>query len=155
MVATFKDRHPEVQHLVRELELLRGHNMTFKAGDPQERLLMFAEASLVCLTLERFLRAILGDARSSDTMHNLLQRAIKRKLVRLPHDDQAACIRQVCDVRNTILHGDYEKAAQQSGRPTIEAYFQEQFAPEIEGMYEITQYIVRQIDLSTGQPRSV
>jgi hypothetical protein len=50
----------ELQQLVRELHLLRERNLQFKVGDPQAKLLLFAEASLVLLTLERFVRAVLG-----------------------------------------------------------------------------------------------
>lgn len=31
---TFKDHHPEMQHLVRELALVRSHNLGFKEGSP-------------------------------------------------------------------------------------------------------------------------
>lgn len=73
---------------MRELGLLRAHNLRFKEGDPQERLLLFAEAALVFLVLERFVRAILGDAKDSETLFNLLERAVSRNLLTLPWKNQ-------------------------------------------------------------------
>src|SRR5712692_5647388 len=58
---TFKDENRALQELARELTLLRAHNLQFKEGDPQDKILMFAEAALVCLTLEHFVRVVLGD----------------------------------------------------------------------------------------------
>ncbi len=58
---TFQDENRALQELARELTLLRAHNLQFKEGDPQDKILMFAEAALVCLTLEHFVRVVLGD----------------------------------------------------------------------------------------------
>ncbi len=62
-------------------------------------------------------------------------------------------IRQVTNIRNTLLHGNYEQAARQAGYSDVEAYFREQFAPEIEGMYKLVNQIVAQLDPTTGRPR--
>jgi hypothetical protein len=50
---SFKDENRAMQELVRELGLIRAHNLGFKEGDPHDRLLLFAEAALTCLTMER------------------------------------------------------------------------------------------------------
>lgn len=83
MSPTFRERHPEIQQLVRELHLLRTHNLKFKVGDPQYGLLLFAEAALVVLVLERFVRAVLDDAQDNDTIYSLLQRAVIRAISRV------------------------------------------------------------------------
>ncbi len=152
MTSTFKERHSEIQQLVRELHVLREHNLQFKEGDPQDGLLMFAEAALVCLVLERFVRSLLDDATERDTLHNLLERAVSRGLFRLPWDDQADGIRRVVAVRNTLLHGNYEQAARQAGCATVAEYFKTQFAPEVERMYEVVGKLFEQIDPGTGKP---
>ncbi len=84
---------------------------------------MFAEAALVCLALERFLRAILGEVNDGATLYNLLEQAVSRKLVRLPWDDQQDGIKRICSVRNTLLHGNYEQAARDAGSSSVAEYF--------------------------------
>jgi hypothetical protein len=152
---TFKDDHPEMQHLVRELALVRNHNLGFKAGAAQDTLLLFAEAALVCLALERFVRIVLGcDAEEKDTLYNLLQKSVSRGLLRVPWDDQQDGITRLARVRNTLLHGSYEQAAKEAGRASVRDYFQTAFASEIEGMFKATDFILAQIDQDTGKPRS-
>lgn len=151
----FKDEHPEVQHLVRELLLLRRHNLQFKEGDPQNGLLLFAEAALVCLALERFVRAVLGaDAGEKDTLYNLLEKAVSKGLFRVPWDDQQEGIKKIVAVRNTLLHANYEQAARGAGCASPGEYFQRQFASEVESMFKVADDIVNQIDPETGRPRS-
>lgn len=69
-------------------------------------------------------------------------------------DDQQDGIKKLCDVRNTILHGNYEQAARQAGCASVDAYFQTQFASEVEALYNATDSMMRQIDLETGERRS-
>src|SRR5882762_8581327 len=86
---TFKDENRALSEMVRELMWLRAHNLQFKEGDPQHDILMFAETALTCLTLEHFVRIVLGpDAGEGDTLHPLLTTAIAKKLVRVPWPDQ-------------------------------------------------------------------
>jgi len=154
MSTSFRDRHPEFQHLVRELQLVRAHNLQFKDGDAQDQILLFAEAALVCLALERFARAVLGsDATDRDTLPNLLEKAVSKKLLSVPWQDQADGIRRIKNVRNTILHGNYEQAARDAGCASASDYFKTQFAGEIDQMYQLTDFIVKQVDPETGKPR--
>lgn len=149
---TFKDEHLDLQHLVRELHVLRRHNLRFKEGDPQDQLLVFAEGAVVLMTMERFLRAILGaDASDGDTIYNLLQKAVSRGLLQLPWADAQDGIRRLKDVRNTILHGNFEQGARQARCASAAVYFKTQFAAEIERLYEITECFFRQIDPVTGR----
>jgi hypothetical protein len=126
---TFKDENRALSEMVRELMWLRSHNLQFKPGDPQQDILMFAEAALTCLTLEHFVRIVLGeDATDSDTLHALLTKAIAKGLIRLPWPDQREGIQRVCNVRNTLLHANYAQAAAQAGCESVREYFQKQFA---------------------------
>jgi hypothetical protein len=155
MSRSFRDRHPEVQHLVRELELVRAHNLQIKDGDAQSQLLLFAEAALVCLALERFARAVLGaDATDRDTLPNLLQKAVSRKLFLVPWEDQEDGIRRIKNVRNTILHANYEQAARDAGCANAGEYFRTTFAAEVDLMHQIADHILKQVDPETGRPVS-
>ena len=149
---TFKEHHRELQELVRELAVLRQHNLQIKAGAPQAKLLMFAESALVVLVLERFVRIILGDANENHTLYSLLQQAVKRELLELPWKDQEEGIKRVCSVRNTLLHGNYEQAARDAGCDSVTTYFKTVFASEVEAMFKITQELFKQIDPETGKP---
>ena len=152
--SSFRDQHLDLQHLVRELRVLRNHNLKFKEGAPQDTMLMFAEAALVVLVLERFVRVLLGDATDRETLHNLLERAVSRRLIRLPWDDQQEGIKKIVGVRNTMLHGNYEQAAREAGCSKVPEYFKTQFAGEVERLYLITNEVFTQIDPETGKPRS-
>jgi hypothetical protein len=151
--ATFKDENRALQELARELHLLRQHNLNFREGDPQQTLLLMAEAALTCLTMEHFVRVVVGDAAPAGaTLFNLLEVAFARNLLRLPWDDQREGIRKVCAVRNTLLHGNYAKAAREGKRESVADYFKSVFASEVEGMFKVTDYIMKQIDVATGKP---
>lgn len=150
---TFRDRYLDLQHLIRELVLVRDHNRRFKEGEPQDEVLLFAEGALVVIVLERFVRAVLGDnAGPTETLHNLLQKAVAENLLRVPWDDQQDGIRRICSVRNTILHGNYEQAAKQAGCASVRDYFSQQFTPEVDKMFHIVDDMVKQIDPTTGRP---
>lgn len=150
---TFKDEHPEIQHLVRELQLLRSHNLRFQQGDPQDKLLLFAEGAVALIVIERFARAVLGSrAAANDTLFNLLQQAVRDGMFTLPFDNQQDGIQRIKDVRNTILHGNYEQASKQAGCSSVAEYFKTQFASEVEQTYQIASYLFEQIDNRTGKP---
>lgn len=152
-MSDFKDDHLDLQHLVRELHVLRRHNLKFKAGDPQDDLLLFAEGAVVLLTMERCVRAVLGpDATDADTLFNLLQKAVSKGLLRLPWEVQEDGIRRLKEVRNTILHGNFEQAARQAGCASVAEFFQTKFAGEVERLYEVGDSLFRQIDPATGRP---
>src|SRR4051794_24652579 len=73
MTPRFKDRHLDLQHLVRELVYLRTWNMKFKEGASQAELLMFSECAVVMIAIERFFRLILGArATDGDTLDRLI-----------------------------------------------------------------------------------
>ncbi len=146
----FKDQFKDFGELAREHKQLRTHNRGFKEGDQQNTMLMFAEGALILIMLERFLR-ILPDVEATerDTLFNLLEKAISRQILEIAEKDYF--IKQLTIVRNTILHGNYEQAAKQSGQKTIEDYFRNVYPTEIETLYTITNRIVSQIDPNTGR----
>ena len=151
---SFKDDHRAFQELVRELRLVREHNRAQTLVTSQARLLLFAEAALVLVVLERFLRMILEpDAKDTDTLFNLLQMATspKRNLLEWPAGASTDPVRIVTNVRNTIMHGNYEQAAREAKCRDVPEYFRTQFVAEIERLYELTNFFVRQIDGETGE----
>jgi hypothetical protein len=104
------------------------------------------------LALERFIRIVLGvDATENDTLHSLLEKAIGKKLIKLPYAVQSDGIKKVTNVRNTLLHGNYEQAARGAGCSYIFEYFRKDFASEIERMFEVLEYVMKQIDQKTGK----
>ena len=70
-----------------------------------------------------------------------------------PPESREQSIREIRDVRNTILHGNYEQAARQTGCATTEEYFKTQFPGELQSLYELGDEIVKHFDLDTGKPR--
>jgi hypothetical protein len=149
----FKDENRALQELVRELILVRNHNLTFKDGDPLQNVLLFAEAGLVCMTFEHFVRVVVGnDGPAGATLFNLLEIAVSKGLIRLPWDDQQDGIKKVCAVRNTILHGNYAQAAREAGKASVAEYFKTVFASEIEVMFKVVDHLMKQIDVNTGKP---
>lgn len=152
-VANFKDQNRALQELTRELRLLRAHNLRFRQNDPQDTILMFAEAALTCLVMEHFVRIVVGsEAAPKAPLHNLVEKAVSKDLLRLPWDDQKEGVTKVCDVRNTLLHANYAQAAASAQCSSVEDYFKTQFAGEIEEMFRITDHIMKQVDPTTGRP---
>lgn len=151
---TFKDQHRELQELVRELTYLREHNHRVASIGPQSNLLLFAEAAVVLIVLERFLRIIVGKEGNGQTIYNLFEMATDadRNLLMVQGDRDRAK-RDVNAIRNALLHGDYEKAARDSGCASIEEYFKTQFASEVEALYRLTDLLMNQIDPDTGRRR--
>jgi hypothetical protein len=152
LTSTFRDDHREIQELVRELVVLREHNLQFKPGESAETLLLFSEAAIVLVAIERFVRAVLGDAQDHETNYHLLQRAVCKGLLRVPWDNQEEGIRKIKEVRNTLLHGNYEKAARDSGCANVTEYFLTTFAGEVEDLFKVAQALFKQIDPVTGKP---
>jgi hypothetical protein len=153
--AIFRGRYGDLQHLLREWHLLRKHNLTFKPEDRQDTMLMFAEGAVVIISLERFVRAVLGDqADERDALDRLLRKATAgpTPLLRLPWDDQDDGRKKLCAVRNMILHGNFEQAAREFGCDSVKAFFQTQFASTIEIVGKVLENLLEQIDVRTGLP---
>jgi|GEM_PF-1018768 len=152
---TFKDKHREFQYIVLELNRIRNHNMSFTEGNRD--LLHFAEGTLVLLALERFMRMILdNEATDKDTLPTLLQKATSERVdpIQLPGGwSKQDAIQAIAKVRNSLLHGNYEQAAQQSGLSSKEDYFRgSRYISEVEILFRILCRIIKQIDRDTGRP---
>ncbi len=156
-MSTFREQYPEFARLVKELILLREHNRRPLIRQDHQ-FFLFAEGALVLIALERFLRMILqGEATDKDTLPNLLEKATSERLDLFqftPPESREQSIREIKDVRNTILHGNYEQAARQTGCATTEEYFSTQFPSELEALFKLGDEIVKHIDPESGKPRS-
>jgi len=157
---TFKDDHPEMQHLVRQLLKISATNdhIVTKLGKPDEAY-QFAEAALALITLERFLRIVLPAAEiaSKDTLPNLLEKATsdRLKLLTLPGPrSRTDVIEDVRRVRNALLHGAFEQAATLRNVPDLATYFKVQFQKDVSELVAITNHVVEQIDPETGKPHA-
>src|SRR4030095_12503724 len=103
------------------------------------------------MMLERFVRIVVrGSPVEDQTLRPMLDWAVRRGRLRLPWDNQKEGIQKVCDIRNTILHGNYEQAAAQA-KTDVRAFFKSQFAGEIAGMTKVLNYLVEQVDARTGE----
>jgi hypothetical protein len=146
----FKEKFRDFQELIREHTILRNHNQKFKERDPQKNLLLFAEGAIVVMIIERFLRILPGvGAADGDKLQRLLKKATSKKILSISPKQQKGIV----DIRNTILHGNFEQAARQAGVGTKEAYFKSQFVAEIEALFKIANVLVDQIDPKTGNPK--
>lgn len=88
---TFRDQHRPLQELARELTLLRAWNKSFKPGQSQEKLLVFAEAGVLFMALEHFLRIVVGNclpnafkAGDRPTLGAFLHEAVGARLLTMP-----------------------------------------------------------------------
>jgi hypothetical protein len=114
---------------------------------------MFAEGALVLVTMERFLRTILaGQVGPDQTLPNLLELAFSERVDALdpPGGDAQHLVTLVKDVRNALLHANFEQAAKQAGAADVREYFRKHYASEIETLYKILNNMMSQIDPATG-----
>jgi hypothetical protein len=152
---TFKDEHPEMQQLVQEFVMLRRWNKEQEAQKNFAGLFLFAEGALILLIFERCLRIILGSrVGDSDTLPNLLEKVTTKAAPILKFEGlgRQDAIKEIKDVRNGIMHANYEQAARRVGAASVQEYLQKHFAPEIENLAEIVDGVLKQIDVITGNP---
>ena len=115
--------------------------------DDQSRLLLFAEGALIIIMLERFLRMLPGlRAKKGDGLGSLLKRAVDHKILVISDKHR----KDMVNIRNTILHGNFEQAAKQAKVSSKEEYFKTQYVPKIERFYSFLDQLVDQIDPETG-----
>lgn len=158
---TFSEQHRELGEIIRELEIVRNQNLELAQihGKWVPGCLLFAEGLLVLLALERFLRVILGaEATDSDTLPNLLEKATSARLDLLalpPWWTREQTISAMKNVRNALMHGNYEQAAIQSGCRSRDDYFRSStYINEVETLRRILDGFCTQIDPATGRPRN-
>lgn len=155
--ATFKENYKDFAILCRELMLVREHNKKFESGEDQKYFLIYSEAMLTLLTLERFLRVIPAlKAKKSDFLKDLLKRALdpKNPILVCPGCDIDILIKEINGVRNTLVHGNFEQAALECGLASKDEYLKTQLLPEIETIFKILEILLDQIDIDTGETRA-
>ena len=147
---SFKEKNRLIQEYVRQLSVLRAHNLSFSRHDSQATYLPLAEASHLICTLEAFVR-ILPDleAMNSQTLNPILQFAIARNVLKIHPED----FKFITDFRNRVLHGNILQIASEQ-KLTIEEYCKNQFLRDIEKMTHLVSGIFSQIDPETGKPFS-
>jgi hypothetical protein len=61
-------------------------------------------------------------------------------------------IERVTDIRNALLHANFEQAAEQAGRTSVRDYFRNVYARDLEELFNILTNMMSQIDSATGRP---
>ena len=131
--------------MVVELVWLRGYNKSFKPEEDQSSLLLVTEGSLALMLIERACREALG-APAPDGFRELLHAAVvARRVLTLRWDDPERGVGQITDVRNTLLHGNYEQAAAATSAGDVPTFFKTQFASEVEKLGQIALHFAEQV----------
>lgn len=161
---SFKDQYKDLQYLIRDmLKLRKFNNEQNKNGTPNEALL-FAEASVLCVAFERFLRIVPAiNAKDGDTLSDLLNHAFSKKnpVFKSVHSASTEVFKKVIrDVRNGILHGLFDDLAEpykKAGKiSNTEEYFQKgHFTQDMEIIFEAFIKLIDQVDLETGNIKKV
>lgn len=128
-----------LEALQRELSFVRQHNRA--SGEP----LPFAEAALLLMTLERFLRLLPGlNAADKETLPQLLQRAVAIGTLRLPGGDDGSVIDGIRKFRNALLHANHEQVSR--GR-------RDYLGGELDKLHMLVEGLIAQVDPATGLRR--
>ena len=146
--SSFKEKNRAFQEIVREITIIR--EWTKHNENDQRMLLLLAEGSLTLVAFEHFLRAFLDEYSDSYTLYNLLQKSIL-KGIQLNAIDNEKAIKILTEVRNSIIHGNFEKAAQINGCDSVGEYFSKFYIAEIEFMHQLLNNIVEQVNIETGE----
>jgi hypothetical protein len=126
-----------LESLQTELAFLREHNRA--GGEP----LPTAEAALLLLTLERFLRLLPGvNAADKETLPQLLQRAVAIGTLRLPSGDNGSVIDAIRKFRNALLHANHEQAGRGRGLTLADLHI-------------LVEDLLGQVDPATGLRRTI
>ncbi len=150
---SFRDLNRELQELVREYTLVRAHNLACAARNDHAGLLLLAEGALLSLVLERFVRVVVNEPPETATLFNLLELAVSQGKLTIPWDDYRDGIKRLSNVRNALMHANYEQAATLEGLATPGEYFRSsRYAGTIERLRELVDHLVSQIDPETGEP---
>lgn len=151
---TFKEKQLLFGEMARELSVLLKHNTEMARAQRQTEIIVFAQAALVLVAFESFLRVLLeGVATDDHTLPNLLQMALAKK--RRLFDPPAGMSRKdmesaVVDFRNSLLHGNVQQAAKRAGCGSLPEYLTGPFAAETARVYDILSAVIAQIDPNTG-----
>ena len=142
-----------IRDLGLELLQIRAHNESVKQGTGEDKPLIFAEAALVMMTLERFLRTLPGvNATDGHKLLNLLNSAVGKGLLTIPGGDVEGTIKLINRIRNATLHGNFEQSARDC-EMTVQAYLTHVFPKEVLVLNRIMNNLLNQIEPETGQPK--
>lgn len=135
-----------------ELDTLNSRNKAYKPGEPQDGLMMFAEGALCMSLVEAAARQWVGDGVLADDarFRDVLKAAYNSGL-RIPFDDPDDGIEMITSVRNTLVHANFEQAARRAGSRDVERYFGEEYAAEIEAMYQMCLDFLAQVRERDGE----
>lgn len=159
LMKTFKEQHRDLQFVIKNYIVLRAYNdQQGKNGTPDDAFL-FAEASVLCVAFERFLRITPAmKAKDTETLGPLLDRAfaknnpIFKPVHAAPIEDFKKAIR---DIRNGVMHGNFEQLAKvYIGKGLIsnlEEYFKLGFlTKDMEIIFQAFNRLISQVDTDTG-----
>lgn len=158
---SFKDQNKDLQYLIRDMLSLRKYNdQQAKNGTPDNAML-FAEATVLCVAFERFLRIVPAmklKIKDGNTLSDLLNHAFSGKkpvfkpIHTAPMEDFKRAIREV---RNGILHGLFDDLAEpylKAGKiSSTEEYFKNgHFTRDIEIIFQAFDRLIKRVDSETG-----
>lgn len=155
---SFKEKNKELQFLIRDMLSLRSFNDSQAKNDTPDKALLFAEAAVLCVAFERFLRIIPAiKAKDGDTLSNLLDKAFAKKnpVFKPIHSANVESFKKALrDIRNGILHGLYDDLAKpykKDGKiSSTEEYFKNFFTQDMELIFLAFKQLINQIDPETG-----
>jgi hypothetical protein len=155
---SFRDQHLELQYLIQDCRTLRLFNNAQAAAGTNKNCMLFAEAAVLCVALERFLRIIpVMLATDSDTIYNLLDRALTKNnpIFKPIHTDHNNLVRVINDIRNGIMHGNFEKLAKfyidkKLIQNTDDYFYKAYFTQDIQIIYDAFILLIQQVDINNG-----
>lgn len=157
---------PALMRLTNEYLAIRDNNERARRGEHTRGEALFAEGALLLVVIERFLRVLLRSAATTDhTLPNLLDMAMSDGFDLLdppvyfpamPAATNRAFSKQmIVAIRNPILHGNYEQAADDSIRgKSVKSYFEDgTYRLDLQNAHDFFVSMVRQFDMDTGDRR--
>jgi len=149
---TFKEKYPELMKMTEELTILNTHNKNQPIYN--KHWFIFAELGVSLICLERFCRILAMTKKPntnlhSQTLYNLLQICLKEGYFTFLDEIKIKTIR---DFRNSLAHGNFELAAQEIG-VTLQDYFENHFASEVQSLVNLVNHLMTKVDAETGDSR--
>jgi len=157
-MSTFKQEQWLFGEMGRELQIIAQRNAAMQAAHKYTEILVFAEASLVMLAFEHFLRVLLKDeAQDHHTLPPLLKMALEpdRGLLDPPTGMSIVdTVKLVKEFRNSLMHGNIQQASTRAGCATVLEYLAGPFGTETKQVFDILSALLGQIDPETGRRRT-
>lgn len=175
---SFRDQHKEMMLMIGEIIRLRtynkliGSNKNLNEAQKDLEYLLFAEGAILFMSFERFLRIVplmkqkIQPMSSSNDikLRQLLDIAFKKEnkifdYSKIRHNNKLSCEKfkeNICRIRNNLLHGNYEKLAQQDIENGYACNMREYFkkglyTQDLEFVYTTLNDIISQVNSNTGE----